>query len=222
MNPIPNKIIVAIHGIGDQVRCETIQLVARRFAAYCAVKEDIPLGRLNATLIPMAGDPAPIELKVRKRRMGDLDVKLLPAPAAETGPCAYLAQSPPFTGTLGFAEVYWADIPRGLAKDGYNLEEAKRWATTVVDRVRALGRKRREEVKALRAATIPGKIADQLKQIEANLPTDADYDLAANVVGELIETIGGMQKLLYWLGKAMRLTFDLEKILVDYPAGPTH
>ena len=77
MNPIPNKIIVAIHGIGDQVRCETIQLVARRFAAYCAVKEDIPLGRLNATLIPMAGDPAPIELKVRKRRMGDLDVKLL-------------------------------------------------------------------------------------------------------------------------------------------------
>jgi hypothetical protein len=213
---MPNKIIVAIHGIGDQVRCETIQLVAHRFAAYCAVKEDIPLGRLNATLIPMAGDVPPIELEVRKEPHGDLDVKLLPAPAAEMGPGAYLVQSPPFTGTLGFAEVYWADIPRGLAKDRYNLEEAKRWATTMVDRVRVLGRTRREEVKAQRAVTPPGEDADKLKRIEENLPTDADYDLAAAVIREIIETIDGLQKLLYWLGKAMLLTFDLEKILVDY------
>jgi hypothetical protein len=39
---------------------------------------------------------------------------------------------------LAFAEVYWADIPRTVAvvKEGYVLEEAKRWARTIVGRYR--------------------------------------------------------------------------------------
>src|SRR5262245_25585416 len=39
---------------------------------------------------------------------------------------------------LGFAEAYWADIPRGPAKDCYVLDESKKWAQSVVERVRQL------------------------------------------------------------------------------------
>ena len=53
---MPNKIIAAIHGVGDQRRCETIQLVVRQFAQYCAVPLGFPLGGLNAELFPLPGE----------------------------------------------------------------------------------------------------------------------------------------------------------------------
>jgi hypothetical protein len=165
---MPNKIIVAIHGVGDQRRCETIQLVVRQFAQYCAAPLGFPLGGLNAELFPLPGGAA--------------------------GPGAYLVKSPPFSGPLGFAEVYWAGIPRDLAKDGYILEDVKQWGATVVERVRAID----EKVHGCR----PG--------------TDAKYGLAADVIDELIQTIGVLGVLLYLLGKANLFTFDLNKILVDY------
>ena len=37
---------------------------------------------------------------------------------------------------FGFAEVYWAKIPRKLVDDKHTLEEAKNWATTIIERLR--------------------------------------------------------------------------------------
>ncbi len=165
---MPRKIITAVHGVGDQRRCETIQLVVNQFARYCNAPLGYPLGNLNAMLFPFAGG----------------------AP----GPGAYLVQSPPFSGPLGFAEVYWAGVPRDLAKDGYTLEDTKKWGATVVERVRAMDVKR------------PG----------CRRQKEAKYDLIADVVAELIQTIGVLGTLLYLLNKANLFTFDLDKLLVDY------
>ena len=46
--------------------------------------------------------------------------------------------------------------------------------------------------------------------------TEDKYGLAADVINELIQTIGVLGVLLYLLGKANLFTFDLNKILVDY------
>ncbi len=34
-----------------------------------------------------------------------------------------------------FAEIYWADVPRGPASDEHTLEEPKKWARTLVERL---------------------------------------------------------------------------------------
>jgi hypothetical protein len=100
------KVIVAVHGIGDQTQNETIQAVAYGLCNYCDRPTAIPLGRFRP---------------------------------ARDGHVVFSPQSPPDpelpTG-LGFAEVYWAEITRQHADKGYSLEEAKRWARTLVDRLR--------------------------------------------------------------------------------------
>lgn len=42
-----NKIIVGVHGIGDQVRYETIQSIAYQFCWYYDIKASFPLGRFH-------------------------------------------------------------------------------------------------------------------------------------------------------------------------------
>ena len=42
---------------------------------------------------------------------------------------------------FGFAEVYWAPIPRTLVADRRTLEEAKKWATTIIERLRSRWKK---------------------------------------------------------------------------------
>ncbi|AJE02697.1 hypothetical protein [Geobacter pickeringii] len=102
-------IIVGVHGIGDQSSYETIQAVARQVCKYYRAPGAIPLGRFHSALC-----------------------------ASHSAP--FIPQSPPdppLPPHIGFAEVYWADIPRRTVTRGYTLEEAKRWAKTIVDRLRS-------------------------------------------------------------------------------------
>ena len=46
-------IIGAVHGIGAQVRCETIQNVAARFFNYYGHTSATPLGRLHSVLVQL-------------------------------------------------------------------------------------------------------------------------------------------------------------------------
>src|SRR5215470_8836830 len=49
---------------------------------------------------------------------------------------AYIPQDDPgFRNTFGFAEIYWANIPRKPVKDEHILEEPKKWARTIVERL---------------------------------------------------------------------------------------
>jgi hypothetical protein len=105
----PKKVIVAVHGIGDQVRYTTVQAVGRQFFRYVGLAGALPLGALYSVL---------------KRE----------PPSARQGCYGFLPSSG--MGDLGLAEVYWADIPRVPETELYTVEETKAWARTVVERLR--------------------------------------------------------------------------------------
>jgi hypothetical protein len=159
---LPSKLIVAVHGIGDQFQFATIQSVANRFCATTKAQSVFPLGRFYENPI---GTP----------------------------PLAYLL---PFNlddgHSVGFTEVYWANIPRIPAKEGYTIEESKKWGKTVIERLR---RKASEDSKDL---------------------TPNDLEMAKGLLEEMIDTITVLERLLLIAQKAGVFKFDLKDTLVSY------
>lgn len=97
------------------------------------------------------------------------------------------------TRRFDFSEAYWADIPRGVATEGYTLEETKGWASLLVERLEF-----RDHL------SNPGK------------HSHINYPLVRQVVGEMVDTIGVLERLTYLADKAGFFSFDLNKVLVDY------
>jgi hypothetical protein len=162
-DPQATKIIVAIHGIGDQFQFATIQTVANRFCSYFQVPHGIPLGSFHA------------------KQVGGTDT--------------YLFEGSKYSDKLtniGFAEVYWAPIPRKPAQDGHTLEESKKWAKTLIERLRI-----------------------QRKEEQGGLSQKAS-EKVQEVLHEMIETIAVLDRLCFLAEKAGVFKFDLRKILVDY------
>jgi hypothetical protein len=159
------KILVAIHGIGDQVDYATVQAVAAQVGAYYDIAASIPLGRFYSAASASPGKPTPIV-------MGPDDPSV-------------------FSG-FGFAEVYWADIPRRIVKSGYVLEEAKKWAKTVSGRL------------ALRAMAQGSPIPER------------EQERLTTVLDEMIETIAILERLNFVLARAGLLKFNLNQLLNDY------
>lgn len=95
---------------------------------------------------------------------------------------------------FGFAEVYWAKIPRKLVDDKHTLEEAKNWATTIIERLR-------------------------MRWKTAKEPIECSYEkfaLSRQILHEMIETIAVLERLCFIAEKAGLFTFDLRRILEDY------
>ena len=160
------KIIVAIHGVGSQIRSSTIRSVARRFGARSEPPLPVmPLGYFN-------------NAEGSNIRWSRLDAK----------PSDPLAK-------IGFAEVYWADIPRKVVSSNDTLEETKAWARTVVSRAEAV----------YRQAKVPDP---QL--------TREDFALGIGVVEEITETVSVLENLLFLANKAGLFKFELGELLRDY------
>jgi len=160
------KIVVAIHGIGSQRRSDTIRSVAERFSACLA--PEIPSQPLGF---------------FRLKEGGEVHV-------------SRLAQPPAALGDIGFAEVYWADIPRKAVLAADTLQESKCWARSVVSRTQAMYER-------------------NLKKHERML-NDADFKLGASVLDELIETISVLENLSALAEKAGLFRFDVGAVLRDY------
>ncbi|MDR5740451.1 MULTISPECIES: MFS transporter [unclassified Caballeronia] len=171
--PRVQKIVVAIHGIGNQLHSDTVRSVASQFGS----RYDPPLPVMPLGYFDIAG-------------VGEVDVRQLDLP--EGGP--YTAEQRAFYSTLGFAEVYWADIPREVVKQDDTLEESKAWGLSIVSRAQA---------------------AYMLNVSERKLEP-ADFSLAAGVVEEIVETVAVMQSLLAVTEKAGIFKFDLAPVLRDY------
>jgi hypothetical protein len=165
----PRKILVAVHGIGDQAVYETIQSVLNRVCGYLPRPGGIPLGAFH---LPV-GSPS---------------VYMPPAP--QNAPPA--AQNVPPAVEIGFAEVHWADITRKPEEEGFILEEPRKWARTVVERVRAL------------YGTTPA----------GREKTEADW--LADVIDEMIEAVRVLERLTFLAEKAGVLEFNLGKVLTHY------
>ena len=107
-DPTIKKIVVAIHGIGDQYRYATTQSVINIFGRCFDQALAVPLGSFYGvdSVVETFRLKSPPEIK-------------------------------PAIADIGFVEIYWADLPRRLQRRGYTIEETKAWARTVVERVRA-------------------------------------------------------------------------------------
>jgi hypothetical protein len=162
------KVIVAVHGVGDQLRCQAVQAVAERFAVDR--KPALPLLPLGHFNVAGAGEVGVAKLMPRADHW-DSDERR----------------------NIYFAEVYWANVPRGVVKDADTLEEAKAWGRSVVSRAQALHDR------------------TPLKDLSPE-----DFDLAAGAVDEIVETVDVLENLLAVLAKAGIFKFDLAPLLRDY------
>jgi hypothetical protein len=88
-----------------------------------------------------------------------------------------------------FAEVYWADIPREVVKNGYVLEETTRWARHLVDKLDRRG---------------GGCLAP------------ADRRAIKAILPEVIESIDVVQRLLLLAEWAGKFKFNLKAVLDDF------
>jgi hypothetical protein len=155
------RTLVAVHGIGDQFNYETVQSVAYRLFDYYDVPGAIPLGKFHQV-------------------DGSSGARILKSPI-----------HPDLPGWIQLAEVYWADIPRGVVDKKYELEEAKKWARTIVARVRGNAK-------------------------NYNVLKKTDYVLIETVLEELIDTVAVLERLSYIAEKAGIFKFNIQKMLTDF------
>ncbi|MFX1695450.1 hypothetical protein [Paraburkholderia sp. A1RO-5L] len=93
------KIVVSVHGIGNQSICDTIRRVAMQHGKlHSPVRPEEPLGYFN-----LAGGGAEALHRI--------------------SPCPNH-----YIRAIGVAEVCWADLPRELARRGDTMDESRAWA----------------------------------------------------------------------------------------------
>ena len=168
-----SDILVAVHGIGQQLRYSTVRYVATRLAGSRSLLA-------GGKYPPVAPQPLGYFHSGGK---GLTSVVTVDDPA----------DMAPALSKVGFAEVFWADIPAKVVKEGSTLEETKAWGRTVVARAQSIWQRRR----------IKGTITP-------------DFSLAGEVVDEVIETIYVLENLLFLADKAGLFKFDLREVLEDY------
>jgi len=178
-----DDIVIAVHGIGAQSRNATVRYVATRLALSMSAGHP--------------GEPPPLSPQPLGWFYSDVRgaVKVAPLDSFRT-PTNPLAR-------IGFTEVFWADIPQEVVKEGRTMEETKAWARTVVARARAICKGKISEQRDLPAA----------EQLRIKEP---DFSLAAEVLEEIIETIYVMENLTFLAAKAGLMKFNLREVLEEY------
>lgn len=152
MNTQSPKIIVAVHGVGDQVMSETVQKAINRICCYHGEKMGVPLGKIKALSV----DKDPYERNSSKES-GSEDYQCKPFQMREL---LYDGE----LGNLSFVEVHWADLAREMDKNGFLLEEAKSWSRTIIERLP----KRYVEAKSLgfeRLRLILGEMVETIRTL---------------------------------------------------------
>lgn len=177
-SPPPIKftdIVVAVHGIGQQIRYSTVRSVATRLAGSRTL-------RTGSKYPPVAPQP----LGYFHSEVKGLTSVVLVDDPTDLGPAL---------SGVGFAEVFWADIPDKVLKEGSTLEETKAWGRTVVARAQAIWARRRDS---------------------NTIRRDPDFSLAGEVLDEIIETIYVLENLLFLADKVGLFKFDLREVLEAY------
>ena len=189
------KIVVAIHGIGQQYRSETIRSVARRFGDSC--KPAIPLLPLGYFNIAAGSDVRWSQLETDHD-----DLK-----------------------TIGFAEVFWADIPNQLVRSNDTLEETKAWLRTVISRAecvydRNVLHPRKKPGQATDAGPAPDADAGETPAEDADRRSEplaeCDFRQGIEAVETLAEGVAVIERLSQFAAKASTFKFEVGTLLRDY------
>lgn len=183
-------VFVAVHGIGDQYRNATIQVVASQLVRAADLQPCWPT------------PPTPQQPLGYFQRESHTVI----APVAGDG-------SPGASGlALGLAEVYWADIPRRVVAEGRTLEETKAWAASVVARAEILHREAEAAgLDGANDASIRAKL-DRWRSLLAR----PDFALGAEVLDQMIETIYVLESVLGLLRRTGISTVDITGLLNDF------
>ena len=147
------KLVIAVHGMGDQHRNDMVRMVARQLARVHSQRAGVDNQALRLPQGLWEGENA------ANPALDDL-ISFAPAEAHDVRlkPLADMA----------FAEIYWADLPREIEQDGRRLEPLPQWAGSVVDRLR-----QREDLKqsytgadVSLGATVVEEVAETVKILE--------------------------------------------------------
>ena len=182
------KIIIAIHGIGDQYQNATIKTVLSAVGRFWDYPAATPLGRFRSADGSISAFTLP---------QPPVGAKLLPRALKNTG----------------FVEIYWANLPRAIRRRGYVIEESKAWARTIVERVRArYGEVANPQRPAVELDSQGGRSAP----LPPPRLEPSDFLAAADAIEEMIETIAVLENVLWLAEKAGVLRFDLAALLPAY------
>lgn len=118
------KVIVAVHGVGDQVMSETVQKVINRFCSYHGETMGVPLGKIKNLSV----QKNPYERKKASEQTSSSECLCKPFKMSDLGYGGEL-------GKLSFVEVHWADLARAVDENRFLLEEPKSWSKTIVERL---------------------------------------------------------------------------------------
>jgi len=188
---MPRKIIVAVHGVGDQFSYEAIQAVARQFCRLYGATGAVPLGRYFSVLKPD------------------------PPPSVRPGYVVFDSSSDPPLGGYGFSEIYWANIPRPVIQDGRIIEETKNWAKTIVERVRAREKARNLPTNLwIKFKGIPQNLFT--KKTPPLALGRTEYQTIKEVLVEMIQTVAILERLSKWLEEHTRFRFPITRLLRNY------
>lgn len=195
-------VFVAVHGIGEQSRNETIKAVATQLSRAT---------ELGQFWLSPPITPQPLGYFQGDDRFSTAVIPLEFASAASTDGGSV---------SIGLAEVYWADIPRGAVEEGRTIEETKAWARTVVARAEELYRRAFEA-----HAVSKGKPADEngmgkrlhraIERLDYYL-SKPDFALAGEVLDQMIETIYVIENIVLLARKAGIVSLDLTGVLNNF------
>lgn len=159
------KVFVTVHGIGDQKEFETAQSVAIRLTDFLGESKTDHGQRFSyGNLASSIGSV----LAVNRAR-----AEQNPATPPEAGGVFWWKADDGLE--YGVSEVYWADICRLDANDGYRLQETVSWAESVVDQLKVKSNQKVAEAKQAGDTLQAAKLAED----------ERNYRLAGSVFSEL-------------------------------------
>jgi hypothetical protein len=117
----------------------------------------------------------------------------------------------------GFAEIYWANVPRVPAADQHILEEPKKWARTLVARLRLRDPHKPAPARRLGhdPLTTPDPAAAK-KQAAWWKKARDDDERIEQLLEEMIQGVIVADRLVFLADKAGLFKFNLKKLLNDY------
>jgi hypothetical protein len=164
-----DDIIIAVHGIGDQMRNATIRDVATRFAR----------------MQNLAGNGVFVAPQPLGYFHTDVRDAVQVSPLGESVPDSRLSR-------IGFSEVYWADIPQLAVDDGHTMDETKAWARTVVSRVRAVYYRTKSELDDAKQRSIEATRKLQLAEPDFTMAVEVLEEIIDTVA--VLENLGFLAK----------------------------
>jgi hypothetical protein len=202
------KIIVAVHGIGDQFRHATVQSVIAQFCAHHNLPSAVPLGGFYEGQGPLSlGPPYPAK-PFGELAFTEVYWAGIPRKVVKDG------------HTLEEAKLWARTVVERLQIRGE--DRLKHELEMIEAQMSELEKERKGLLEAgeRKAAAKYGYLVKGLKRMKKaclkNKLEESDYSMIKQVLDEMIQTIAVLERICRLADRAGLFTFDLRKLLDNY------